>query len=274
MISPEQVNSEIINCIENKTPSIFGKIGGIESSHLAYYLTHNRPALVRGNTLFVNAGIYVETEEQLKLWCDSYLNAVKNTDYMLQWCPEQGDELVINNVWQGKFLFNEFKGLEPFFMDEGWHKKLEDKTLLSVGPFKDTVLSQSEKYKDIWNCEIGNTKAVRTPYPEALTGEPPVLWSEKLDYIFEELSSIGEFDVATVGAGGFSLLICDFIKKMGKPCIHLGGGNQLLFGISGGRWDNSEKFINSSWYNTKCWTRPFKHETPSGKNLVENGCYW
>ena len=51
--SPEQVNSEIINCIENKTPSIFGKIGGIESSHLAYYLTHKRPALVRGNALLL-----------------------------------------------------------------------------------------------------------------------------------------------------------------------------------------------------------------------------
>ena len=59
---------------------------------------------------------------------------------------------------------------------------------------------------------------------------------------------------------------------MGKPSIHLGGGNQLLYGIMGKRWD--EGFKNTSWYGTSSWTRPLKEDTPQKKNLVENGCYW
>ena len=70
-----------------------------------------------------------------------------------------------------------------------------------------------------------------------------------------------------------SFITCiDHIKKMGKPSIHLGGGNQLLYGIMGKRWD--EGFKNTSWYGTSSWTRPLKEDTPQKKNLVENGCYW
>ena len=62
------------------------------------------------------------------------------------------------------------------------------------------------------------------------------------------------------------------IKSLGKPSIHLGGGNQLLFGIRGKRWDTS--FAKYDWYGTKDWVRPIPEEIPQYNNLVEGGCYW
>ena len=90
--------------------------------------------------------------------------------------------------------------------------------------------------------------------------------------ILDDIDAAGDFDFATVGCGRFSLLVCDYIKNLGKPSVHLGGGNQLLFGIRGKRWDGS--FANSDWYGTKDWIRPMPEEIPQYNNLVEGGCYW
>jgi hypothetical protein len=54
---------------------------------------------------------------------------------------------------------------------------------------------------------------------------------------------------------------------MGKSAIHLGGEMQLLFGIKGKRWENS------NIYNS-AWTRPDPEDTPINANSIEDGCYW
>ena len=59
---------------------------------------------------------------------------------------------------------------------------------------------------------------------------------------------------------------------MGKSCIHIGGGTQLLFGIRGKRWDRI--FHDKDWYGTQAWVRPMYHEIPKKQELVEGGCYW
>ena len=160
------INEKIKQAILEYKPEIFGKIGGIEASHLYQFLMTGLPQLVRGNTLFVNAGIFCEDDFDLREWCMEYIRAVKNTDYMLQWCPEQGDEAVIQSVWQGKEIFSDFVGLEPFTLGEdGWHHYLEDKTLLVIAPFENTILRQAEKYALLWNgSKVKKVKVVKSPY--------------------------------------------------------------------------------------------------------------
>ena len=53
--------------------------------------------------------------------------------------------------------------------------------------------------------------------------------------------------------------------------LYLGGGNQLLFGLKGKRWDEHE--LLSKYYNEH-WVRPLAHEVPKNNTLVEGGCYW
>ena len=267
-----KINTVIKNAIRYNMPLCFGKLGGIEASHVFNYLRTNQPRLL-GNTLFVNAGIYGHSEAEIKAWCDHYIEAVQNLDYVLQWCSSQGDEAVIDMVWKGKEIFHEFEGLEPFVHGEnGWHYSLSNKKVLFISPFSDTVKSQAPDYNKIWKgAKIGEVLTVTSPYSEALTGEKPVSWYTKFRTMIDKIVTL-DFDFASVGGGGFALPVCHFIKTvMHRPCVHLGGGNQLLFGIIGKRWENNETL--SKFFN-KHWTRPLDHEIPKNHTLVEEGCYW
>jgi hypothetical protein len=270
-----RINEIIKKSIIENIPNNFGKIGGIEASHLFHFLTTKRLELIRGNSLAVNAGIYVSTQDELEKWCQLTLESIKNLDYALEWCPEQGDKYVLDLAWKGKERFYSFEDIEPFFHEEdGWHYNLKNKKLLVISPFKDTILQQVNNYSKIWkNAEIGDVSVVRAPYPAMLTGEDPKCFLFHLERMKEEISK-QNFDFATIGCGGYSLILLDYIKKMGKPCIHLGGGNQILFGIKGKRWDENQSFVKSKWYGKENWTSPLNHEVPKYKNLVENGCYW
>jgi len=269
------VNKEIKKAIIEGRPEIFGKIGGIEASHVYQYLISGQPKLVRGNTLFVNAGVYCDNEDSLLDWLNHYMDAIRSMDYVLEWCPEQGDQYVLDKIWGGGGKFFEFVGIEPFNLGEdGWHYSLKDKRVLCISPFSETVKSQASVFDKIWpGAEIGEIITITSDYPEVLTGGDPRPWKVKYDELVGKIQGLdGKFDLATIGCGGFSLPLCKVIKDIGKPSIHLGGGNQLLYGISGKRWDDS--FQNKTWYNTSYWVKPKKEEIPVNKNLVENGCYW
>lgn len=263
-------NEKIKEAINKTLPLSFGKMGSIEAMHVSQYMTSG---YLRSNpSLFINAGIYTQDQEDLKLWLDDYIESVKDLDYILQWCKEQGDQFVIDKVWSGKGIFNKFTEIEPYTHEkDGWHYSLSDKKVLFISPFSDTVKEQAKKYDKVWNgAGIGDVITVTSPYSEALTGEVPIKWSDKLEAMLDKIKDL-DFDFATVGCGGFSLSVCRFIKSMGKPCVHLGGGNQLLFGIKGKRWDEHE--LLSKYYNEH-WVRPLAHEVPKNNTLVEGGCYW
>lgn len=270
------VNEEIKFCIDTGRWNSFGKVGGTESAHIMHYLQTNCPKLVRGDELHRASGIYTETPEELKSWCDLYIDSIKSLDYVLEWCPEQGDKYILDKIWKGKHRFYSFDDLEPFIhLEEGWHYSLSNKKVLVLSPFEKTIYKQVENYSKIWNgAEIGDVQVIKTPSSSVLTGKEPVKFMEIYDDLSNKIKN-SDFDFAIVGVGGFSLPLLKIIKEMKKPSIHLGGAVQIVFGICGNRWDNNEKFINSSWYNKNSyWTRPLLEETPTNHKLNENGCYW
>ena len=198
---------------------------------------------------------------------------MKDLDYILQWSPQKEDEEIINKVTHNDNVFHDFKGIEPFvFGQEGWHYSLSDKKVLCVSPFSKTIKSQAKKFDKIWKgAKIGELVTVTSRFSEHWTGDQPIPWRDKLNNMLSEIDKL-DFDFATVGCGGLSLHVCQHIKKMGKPCVHLGGGNQILYGVRGQRWD--EGFKNYNWYGTKEWVRPSAHEVPPHHKTMEFGCYW
>jgi ketopantoate reductase len=83
-----------------------------------------------------------------------------------------------------------------------------------------------------------------------------------------EISKI-DFDIAIIGCGAYGLPLAAHVKRMGKKVVHMGGATQLLFGIKGKRWEDSNfKFIN------KYWVRPLEEEKPKDHKKVEDSCYW
>ena len=80
-----------------------------------------------------------------------------------------------------------------------------------------------------------------------------------------------EFDIALLGCGGYGLPLCNYIKtKLGKSAIYIGGGLQLLFGVTGSRWD-THPIIGKFKCN---FIRPSENERCRNLRTIENGCYW
>lgn len=263
------INYAIKKSINESMPFSIGKIGNVEAVNLENFL--NGIYRVKGIELYVNAGIFVKNDSDFIDWSEKIIASILNQNYLLDWKLE--DKPKLKKLVQKQKKFKNFKGLEPFDLgSNGWHYSLEDKKLLCISPFSKSVIKQSNIFDKLWkNASISEVKTVSTPHSDAITNNNPTPWKEKLEKILNEIHK-SSFDVATVGCGGLSLIICDEIKKMGKTAIHLGGANQILFGIKGRRWDKN--FKNYEWYGTKYWIRPLQEETPVNKNLIEKGAYW
>ena len=100
------INNKIKECITNNIPASFGKIGGIEASHIYNYLKTGSAHRVRGDSLAINAGIHTNNQSQLTLWCEMYMQALKNLDYVLEWTPDQGDKYIIDTMTESISLSN------------------------------------------------------------------------------------------------------------------------------------------------------------------------
>lgn len=267
--TPKKINLLIKNSILKFNPISFGKIGNVESTYLEKFFNNIYDEI--DNQLFVNAGIFTRNLDEYVEYFNCLINSINNTDYILQW--NSTDKKLINKYLSNKKIFKSFNGLEPFiFENDGWHYSLKDKKILCVSPFSKSVEIQSHKFDKIWSgAKIGQIETVNVPHSEALTGEKPISWKIKFEQILEKIDK-KTFDFATVGCGGLSLPVCYEIKKLGKPVVHLGGANQILYGIKGKRWDKA--FKNYDWYGNSYWIRPIGEETPVNSKLVEDGCYW
>ena len=90
----------IKNFIENNIAESFGKIGGIESSHIANYMMTGR-AQILTPMLQISAGVITFNEEQLKKWCEEYIESIlskraKDNDLVSK--GEQSEEKEINPI--------------------------------------------------------------------------------------------------------------------------------------------------------------------------------
>lgn len=152
---------------------------------------------------------------------------------------------------------------------------LENKKVLVISPFTDTIKKQYEKRMLLFDdvtilpqfSELITLKAVQSIH-DAVDDLPFATWFEALNYMKDEIKKV-DFDVAIIGCGAYGIFLADFCKSLGKKAIHLGGATQLLFGIIGRRWETEYNItINEHW------TRPDKNEKPKGYEKVEGGCYW
>lgn len=166
----------------------------------------------------------------------------------------------------------------PFKWSHPWTKALEEKNILVIHPFVESIKNQySRRNKLFDNPEVlpqfkslTVIKAV-----QSIAGNGPSTgfkdWFEALRYMEDEMDLIN-YDIALIGCGAYGMPLAAHAKRQGKIGIHLGGWVQMLFGIYGNRWLNDQpeysKFIN------KYWIRPSKAERPKNFNKVENGCYW
>ncbi len=169
----------------------------------------------------------------------------------------------------------ELHDLEPFFSANPWTHALAGKKVLIVHPFTHSIQYQHSHLQHIFpdglmpEFELITIKAVQTIAGE-ITNFPD--WFAALDHMKEQMDTV-DFDVCIIGAGAYGLPLAAHAKRRGKKAIHLGGVTQMLFGIKGRRWEESDEWPYHELFNPY-WVRPCASELPAKAIKVEGACYW
>ena len=270
---------EICQALRSSKPCFIGRIAGIELQ-IVHDLQEN-PKEVQRDLLELenNAGIHIASSESLHTYCRQLLTAYDHCTHIAEWdktgkvyaITGRGQELIAKrtphipkfHAWH----------LEPYYDPPSWMQELKGKRILIVHPFTTTLQKQVPYLKDLFphpwfeDCTFEFVKP-----PLTLAGNHGgVDWQIQMQPCLQEIQK-KEFDVALVAAGGYGMLISDFIyTKMKKSVLYIGGALQLFFGVIGKRWfENKEilKIMNDSW------VRPSAVDKPPQHTKVEKGCYW
>ena len=271
---------------------VIPRIAGIENNYAMIGLhTRDRPlqkherqyiAQTSGN-MKRNAGIKLDSMDDVKLYSDLYLSAFRNCDLYTGWEP-WGDvyKCITQTHNEIRAIFPDKKILWGFIFDifhyikaMPWTFTLKGKRILIVSSFADSMREKDAIRDKIYGvdlfpeCKIMYIKPPQTQADETCEG-----FNKELTKFKNELDSIrGNYDVALVAAGGYGNLICDHIYRTGHSAIYVGGVLQMYFGIVGQRWIRERSDVIRHYIN-EYWTRPSDEEKPKNFSMIERSCYW
>jgi hypothetical protein len=217
-----------------------------------------------------NAGFFPGTEDSLCKFSELMLGCTKNLDVLGSWYYKE--KLIQDRLNNVKII--SYRDLQPYYHNDPWSKYLEDKKVLVIHPYAESITLQYDRHEKLFanrsvlpNFQLETIAAVQSIANRKVDYKT---WFDALDAMENQITK-KDYDVAIIGCGAYGFPLASFVKDQGKQAIHLGGSVQLLFGIKGYRWDN-DPYV-SSLYN-EYWIRPSAKETPEGFSKVENGCYW
>ncbi len=220
--------------------------------------------------IFYIAGFFPPDPEHLSRFAELMLADSAQIDLLGSWRPEEP---------RIKSRFPDAKAiplgdLEPYYYPRPWSRALAGRKVLVIHPFTETIKRQYAKREKLFSnpdvlpdFELKTITAV-----QSLAGnkvEFPT-WFDALKSMCDKIDKT-DFDIALIGAGAYGFPLAAHVKRIGKKAVHMGGASQLLFGISGKRWDGIP------FYQSLCnehWTRPSPEETPTQHKSVEGGSYW
>ena len=295
--------------IDNK-PIMIGKIGAIElqiivqTMMIANKMLNDYNPVIRYEAINT-AGMHPPNNNTFNLFSQVFLDTIKEMNILASW----NDNLLQfeENIWNQfinrppQLLQNqqqEVKGivdlmsLESFYTtpDKWWQNLYKGKTILIISPFVSSISKQLEfsqrdkvwsgKWNNFWDKSI-NFKYIKFPHPYATLSKEdqvnyPKTFLEVIRKYENEIDNIGDFDIALVGTGCYSIPLCSYIKgKKGRTAFHLGGGLQMMFGVYGNRWfQNGKPNAFFKEYINEHWVRPSGDEVPQGYKQQENGAYF
>ena len=171
--------------------------------------------------------------------------------------------------------------MTPLLTEHPWTMALDGKKVLIVHPFARTIEKQYAQRKKLFRntnilpeFELITMKAVQSQADSEVRFTD---WFEALQYQKDMIDTY-DYDVCILGCGAYGFPLAAHCKRRGKQAIHLGGVLQLLFGITGKRWENEEIYQTEypylKTYFNEYWVRPSEEERPKGSETVEEGCYW
>jgi hypothetical protein len=271
IFSAEKGNDAVHGVIAAAAPAALGKIGSLEAEAAICFLKGlDYPEILRKQMLD-NVGIHPVDRASLDAFFALYVQAADQLD-VLAARGHPGEMDVVNRVRNRTLV--RLRSYESWLYSHPWSAALEGKRVLVVTPFARSTVTQFERRAEIWRnprlLPQFDLRVVRMPLSPGLVPPAHKNWQERHEALLEECDR-APYDVMLVGAGGLSLLLIHHAKKQGRIGFHLGGHMQILFGITGRRWDH-DRVLHA--LQTPAWVRPSGDEAPTTVTKVEQGCYW
>ena len=279
-LSPYEANSLISDSILNKRQLLAGKIGSNEQILMLWAsgIPIDLPLGLKWKVYFsetsscaTNAGVKPRTEKSYYQLHSQFMNALAETDI-----------LGVFKLPREKKLWKTFSPpncqvcthihFTPFFSSTPWSKALAEKRVFVVSPFLELFRQQMKKRHLVWkDLELlPELKLDGYAFPYLIDDSCPFTWQDTYQDVLKKMHE-SDFDVALFGCGALGLPLAHEAKRLGKVGIHLGGTLQLLFGVTGKRY---EKHAYFNQYINKYWIKPDARFCPKNFNEVEGGCYW
>ena len=266
---------------ENKLFFI-GRIAGIELK-IAHSIQHRRPIDMADQIqeLENNAGIHIKDFQSLYSYSEALLTSYDHCTAIAEW---ETTGQVFAATGNGQKLISArtptipkimAQSLEPYYVTDSWMPALRGKRVLIIHPFAKTIQQQLPNLSKIFPNRDWFPECTITCLAPPLTlahNHQNKDWKVHLDEFLDRLSKEKEVDVALVAAGGYGMLISDYLyTNMKTSVLYIGGALQIFFGIIGKRWFTNKEVLALM---NDAWVRPDPADKPTDFNKVEKGCYW
>lgn len=220
------------------------------------------------------AGFYPKEYSAFEKFCELMNNDIDEIDVLGSWLANE-------NYFKNKIKNADKVHLEllnPYFSDVPWTRALENKKILVVHPFAETIERQYKKRHLLFENNLlpeFELKTIKAVQSIAGTKTPFKTWFEALNFMKDEIDKV-DYDICLIGCGAYGFPLAAHVKRNGKKSFHLGGTLQLLFGIKGKRWGNPNynEIYNYSNLMNEHWVYPDNNDKPTNANIVEGACYW
>ena len=292
-MDPDIISSHIREKLLSPEPCMLSRFGAVEIGCVVNYLGiyHQKRKIIKyikgeafpwwweEETMYPmrnNAGFFSATPELLKRFSEMMIEDMPLIDILASW---RFEEEYFSKELQNAYKID-FEPYNPFWSDVPWTAALENKKVLVVHPFAETIQKQYLRkeliHKDprvLPTFDLQTIKAIQTIGNQG-DGRFET-WFDALEFMKSEIDK-RDYDVCLLGCGAYGMPLAAHVKRSGKKAVHLGGSLQLLFGIRGARWENSNYNApyNYSKLMNEFWVKPSATETPSKAQQVEEGCYW
>lgn len=270
-----QMNEKIRKMVLDDEPFMVGRFGANEIYAMRSAQFNNKSGLLKSiDDMDYCAGFFPHDYKLLYKFNDIMKESCKETDLLGVWFLTCEDYFI-------RKCFKSIKNVGSLMSIEPWNDRanpwtaaLKGKKVLVIHPFEKTIRSQYAKRELLFpgtdilpEFDLQVLRAVQTT--GSATDDRFETWFDALQYMCDECDMM-DFDIALIGCGAYGFPLAAHIKRSGRQAVHLGGVLQILFGIKGRRWDESDTHL---MYNEH-WVYPDASEIPAGADKVENACYW
>ena len=274
----------IMNTIKKGKPCLICRFGGTEMRVVDHFLKNMNKTT---NVIFPDkikemigalSGFFPATDYLLSRFSSEFINLAQDIDVLAVWATKSEKTMCEKYLNKNAKLI-ELGALDTVNFENPWSQILTGKKVLVIHPFADTIEKQYKKRELVFekNPKILPEFELITMKPvQGLADSrfelPYKNWFEALEDMKSQIDKI-DFDIAVIGAGAYGIFLGQYCKQIGKQAVHMGGVTQLLFGITGKRWEIEQPNVIKNVVNEH-WVRPDVSEQPKGLKQVEGGCYW